>query len=275
MVPDAAGLLEAVKGAIKLEDLAAELGAVDPLRDTHIEFLVEAAMKVSLVDVRLVYVQAVTGSKREKDADRGELDDRRKGLAKIDVRALGEALGDKSDLVTRDEFVLILLAAVDEPSTKDFGILRNLTAIDGVEHMILVVERGELVLLAKAPVFGVGVAHRLAVVARIGGRERELLVGSGKFVASGGMECFDLSQGTAERVVPEEIEFVARLVWVLFGSWRGRQRRRGCILSSKDWLRRRRRLHIAGLRRSRRGKRGGWRLAHWGLRSWHVGGDRS
>jgi hypothetical protein len=75
----------------------------------------------------------------------------------------------------------------------DLCILRDLAAVDGVEHMILVAERVKFVLLAKSPVLSVGVAHSLAVIARVRRRERERVVGSGKLVSSGGVKCLDLS----------------------------------------------------------------------------------
>ena len=105
----------------------------------------------------------------------------------------------------RDKSVLIPFAAIDETSAEDLCVRRNLAAIDRMEHMVLVTKRSEFVLLAKSPVLGIGVAHGLAVVARVGRRERELLVGGGKILACSGVQCIDFGPGAAKSIIPKEV----------------------------------------------------------------------
>ena len=99
VIPDAAGLLEAVQRAIEFEDLAGVLAVVDAFRYAHVQFLLECAVEVRLVDVGLMDMKAVAGGKSKEDTDRGELDHGREHLAEVDIWPLGESLCDEADLV--------------------------------------------------------------------------------------------------------------------------------------------------------------------------------
>jgi hypothetical protein len=134
-------------------------------------------------------------------------------------------LCDKADFVAGDLAVLVLFASVVEACPEDLCIRRHLAAVNGVEDVVLVLEGRELDVLAEAPALGVRVAHRFAVVARVGRRKRKLLVRGREVFTGGRVESLDFGKCGPEGVVTEEVELVTGLF--VRENRLGRRRRRG------------------------------------------------
>lgn len=119
-VPDATGLLQAVKGLAEFEHFVPELReVVESFRGANEDDLVrgELGLDVRGVDVCLLDVVTVLCCKGEEKSNRGESGDWGECLVVIEALALGEALSDKSDFPLNDLAEFVLLGAKDELRT--------------------------------------------------------------------------------------------------------------------------------------------------------------
>lgn len=124
---------------------------------------------------------------------------------------------------------------------KDHCLRRHLAAVDRVE--LLVLEGGELVVLAELPALGVHVTHCFAVIARVRCQQQKMLVGGSKVVTSGRVESLNFGKRGPEEVI-ETIKLIVRFVVWESRLGQGRQRCTGAV---GDRQRRRCHDHLAGL----------------------------